>query len=77
MQGKSASEIFGSPDDVKLRSCATLFAQIAPATPVFNRLIEVYFQGQPDGETLRLLSEAGKQACTEGPNVEGEEEKQQ
>ena len=75
VQGKSASEIFGSPDDIKLRSCATLFAQMAPATPVFDRLIEVYFKGQPDGKTLQLLGEAGNHECTEGPTVEGQEEK--
>jgi uncharacterized protein (DUF1810 family) len=55
VQGKSASEIFGSPDDVKLRSCATLFAHLAPATPVFDRLIDVYFQSQRDDKTLQLL----------------------
>ena len=77
VQGKSASEIFGSPDDVKLRSCATLFAQMAPATPVFDRLIEAHFQGQPDGKTLQLLGEAGNQDCTKGPTVEGQEEKYQ
>jgi uncharacterized protein (DUF1810 family) len=75
--GKSASEIFGSPDDIKHWSCATLFAQMAPATPVFDRLIEVYFQGQPDGKSLRLLGEAGNQDCTKAPTVEGQEEKLQ
>jgi uncharacterized protein (DUF1810 family) len=77
VQGKSASEIFGSPDDIKLRSCVTLFAQMAPATPVFDRLIEVYIQGQHDGKTLQLLGEAGNQDCTEGPTAERQEEKPQ
>ena len=55
VEGRSASEIFGSPDDMKLRSCATLFARVAPAGSVFERLIDRYFQGRPDEQTLRLL----------------------
>jgi uncharacterized protein (DUF1810 family) len=40
VEGRSAFEIFGSPDDMKLRSCATLFSQISPAGSVFHRLLE-------------------------------------
>ena len=60
VEGKSAREIFGSPDDLKLRSCATLFARASPPGSVFERLIAKYFQGRPDGETLRLLAAAGE-----------------
>jgi uncharacterized protein (DUF1810 family) len=52
--GRSALDIFGSPDDQKLRSSATLFASISDDT-VFEQLLEKYFNGQPDQETLRLL----------------------
>src|SRR5262245_16003157 len=31
VEGRSALEVFGSPDDMKLRSCATLFAHVSPA----------------------------------------------
>ena len=55
VEGRSAHEIFGSPDDMKLRSCATLFAVVSPAGSVFHRLLEKYFHSEPDGETLRLL----------------------
>ena len=55
VEGRSAFEIFGSPDEMKLRSCATLFACVAPAGSVFDRLLDKYFQGQRDGKTLRLL----------------------
>ena len=55
VEGRSAFEIFGSPDEMKLRSCATLFACVAPAGSVFDRLIDKYFQGQRDGKTLHLL----------------------
>ncbi|MFN5515035.1 MAG: DUF1810 domain-containing protein [Cyanobacteriota bacterium] len=45
IQGRSATEIFGTPDDLKLRSCATLFAQVSPPGSVFERLLEQYFHG--------------------------------
>jgi uncharacterized protein (DUF1810 family) len=55
---RSAREIFGTPDDLKLRSCATLFAEVAPSGSVFERLLDKYFDGEPDAETLRLLQKA-------------------
>ena len=58
VEGLSALEIFGSPDDMKLRSCATLFACVSPAGSVFHRLIDKYFQGRRDGKTLLLLGMA-------------------
>ena len=54
-QGRSASQIFGSPDDVKLKSCMTLFASLPDATPVFSQVIDKYFQGKRDTRTLQLL----------------------
>ena len=55
LQGKSAAEVFGHPDDLKLRSCATLFARVSPAGSVFERLLDKYFQGGRDDRTLRLM----------------------
>ena len=55
VEGRSVAEIFGSPDDLKLRSCATLFACVSPPGTVFTRLIEKYYQGERDEKTLRLL----------------------
>jgi uncharacterized protein (DUF1810 family) len=55
VEGRSAPDIFGSPDDLKLRSCATLFAQVSPAGSVFKRLLDRYYGGEPDRQTLRLL----------------------
>ncbi len=52
---RSANEIFGFPDDQKLRSCATLFASLSPPGSVFHRLLDKYFQGEPDPATLRRL----------------------
>ncbi|SDX68000.1 DUF1810 domain-containing protein [Thiocapsa roseopersicina] len=62
VQGRSAREIFGTPDDLKLRSCATLFAEVSAEGSVFHRLIEVYFGGAPDGRTLTLLGQSADRA---------------
>jgi uncharacterized protein (DUF1810 family) len=58
IDGRSAYEIFGSPDDLKLRSCATLFARASPAGSVFAALLAKYFGGLEDEETVRLLESA-------------------
>jgi len=58
VSGRSARDLFGTPDDVKLRSCATLFAETAPENPVFQQLLDVYFAGEPDQRTLELLARA-------------------
>ena len=55
VEGKSARDIFGSPDDMKLKSCATLFANVSPPGSVFERLLEKYFRGERDGKTLGLI----------------------
>jgi uncharacterized protein (DUF1810 family) len=60
VEGRSAHEIFGAPDDLKLKSCATLFARVSPAGSVFDRLLDQYFQGQRDVKTLRLLDRASE-----------------
>jgi len=55
---RSAHEIFGSPDDMKFRSCMTLFRRAHPAEPIFAQCLEKYFMGEADPRTLHLL-EAG------------------
>ena len=55
VQGRSALDIFGSPDDMKLRSCATLFASVSPRGSVFERLLDQFFGGARDEKTLRLI----------------------
>jgi uncharacterized protein (DUF1810 family) len=59
IKGRSAHEIFGSPDDAKLKSCATLFASVASEGSPFDRLLDRYFAGERDGKTLGLLMSAG------------------
>ena len=56
VQTSSALELFGSPDDMKLRSCATLFASVSSEDSVFNQLINKYFDGKPDDRTLQLIA---------------------
>ena len=51
----TASAIFGDPDDMKLRSSATLFASVSPAGSVFHQIIDRFFDGQPDDRTIGLL----------------------
>src|SRR5262245_20047286 len=55
VEGRTAYEIFGYPDDMKLRSCATLFAQVAPAGSVFERVLDRFFRGERDDQTLSLM----------------------
>jgi uncharacterized protein (DUF1810 family) len=57
VDGQSANEIFGSPDDLKLRSSATLFAGVSPSGSVFDRLLEKHFGGERDERTLRLMAD--------------------
>lgn len=56
VSGFSAADIFGSPDDLKLRSSATLFAHVSPVGSVFHQLLDKYFHGQPDTKTLQLMA---------------------
>src|SRR5262245_34495163 len=58
VEGLSASQILGSPDDLKLRSCATLFARASAPGSVFHRLLARYYDDRPDDRTLQLLGTA-------------------
>ncbi len=53
---RDAHAIFGSPDDLKLRSCLTLFRQAQGEGGVFARALQKYFGGEPDPATLQLLA---------------------
>ena len=55
IDGRSAIDIFGSPDDMKLRSSATLFARASPDGSEFHRILDKYFGGRADDKTLRLV----------------------
>ena len=53
---KSALSIFGTPDDLKFRSCMTLFAIAAPQQPIFQIALDEFFAGEPDPLTVALLA---------------------
>ena len=55
IEGRSISEIFGYPDDLKLKSSMTLFARVADPSSVFVRILDKYFYGERDVRTLHLL----------------------
>jgi uncharacterized protein (DUF1810 family) len=55
-EGKSARNILGSPDDLKLKSCATLFAQVSAPGTVFEQILEKFYSGERDPATLGLLT---------------------
>lgn len=54
---RTASEIFGHPDDLKFRSCLTLFAAVAPHESLWTHALDAFYAGSPDRETQRILGE--------------------
>ena len=56
VRGRSAHEIFGSPDDLKLRSSMTLFAAARPEATVFAEVLQQYFGGEVDRLTTEFLA---------------------
>ena len=59
IDGKPASEILGPVDAIKLRSSMTLFATADPRQTVFRQVLDRYFQGAEDPETVRRLGAGG------------------
>ena len=51
---RSALDILGSPDDLKFRSCLTLFSLADPGEPVFRACLDRFYGGQPDPRTMAL-----------------------
>jgi uncharacterized protein (DUF1810 family) len=56
VEGRTAHEILGSPDDVKLKSCMTLFELADGPGSVFSSILEKYFEGQRDERSLTILN---------------------
>jgi uncharacterized protein (DUF1810 family) len=54
---RTARQIMGSPDDAKLRSSMTLFAIAAPSEPVFQQVLDTFFDGEQDPRTVSFLSD--------------------
>jgi len=55
LSSSNATSIFGSPDDLKLKSSMTLFASLPNADPVFRAVLEKFFNGAKDNKTLQML----------------------
>jgi uncharacterized protein (DUF1810 family) len=55
LAGHNATHILGSPDDMKLKSSMTLFAALPNAHPVFQQVLDKFYQGRQDERTQRLL----------------------
>jgi uncharacterized protein (DUF1810 family) len=55
LEGKNVYEIMGSPDDIKLRSCLTLFSKATPDNKVFLDALDKFYAGKLDPETLKRL----------------------
>lgn len=64
LNSHTAEEIFGYPDNLKLRSCMTLFAAADNAHPVFSEVLEKYYASIPDGQTIKMLEEERKKNNT-------------
>ena len=56
MKTNDAHRVFGSPDDLKLKSSMTLFSMLPETDPVFQLVLEKFFSGEKDVKTLRLIS---------------------
>jgi len=56
LKTNDAHQVFGSPDDLKLRSSMTLFSSLENADPVFKMVLEKFFKGQMDAKTVHIIS---------------------
>lgn len=59
LEGRSAHDIFGPPDDFKLQACMTLFSFMQPTVAVFEQVLSKYFEGRKDPSTLAILRNKG------------------
>lgn len=53
--GNDATKIFGNPDDLKLKSSMTLFASLTHSNPVFQSVLDKFYNGTKDSKTLQLI----------------------
>ena len=67
IEGRSSLDIFGYPDNLKLKSSMTLFASVTEPDSVFVRILDKYFNGEQDLLTLQLLSKLEEKISTELP----------
>ncbi len=56
IEGKTAEDVMGYPDDLKLRSSMTLFAAISESDSPFHAVLDRYFSGETDSRTIEYLA---------------------
>jgi len=57
LPGNNPTQVFGSPDDMKLKSCMTLFASVPGTVNLFQQVLDKYFTGEKDARTLQLIGQ--------------------
>ena len=57
LESNDAGDVMGYPDDLKLRSCMTLFQAADPECGTFQAVLDKFFSGRPDEKTLRILKD--------------------
>ena len=60
LDANDANRVMGYPDDLKLRSSMTLFAEAAPDEKVFQKVLDKFYGGKKDERTLTILKELEK-----------------
>jgi uncharacterized protein (DUF1810 family) len=55
VESNDATFVLGWPDDLKLRSSMTLFALANPGCPVFRKVLDKFFNGEPDQRTIEII----------------------
>ena len=58
LESNNPSDVMGYPDDLKLRSCMTLFNIVAPEIDVFGKVLDKFYSGRKDDRTVELLSKS-------------------
>jgi uncharacterized protein (DUF1810 family) len=57
LKTNDAHQVFGSPDDVKLKSSVTLFSLLPDTNPVFQSVLDKFFHGIKDSKTMEIMKE--------------------
>ena len=65
VESSDPEHVMGFPDNFKLQSCMTLFAEVAPEEDVFQKVLDKFFAGEKDKQTLQILGRS-LQRCTKG-----------
>ncbi|WP_316814520.1 DUF1810 domain-containing protein [Pedobacter nyackensis] len=62
LKTRNIRSVFGTPDDLKLKSSMTLFASLRNSDPIFQQILDEFFQMQPDQQSLEILNKEKAQS---------------